>query len=326
MKVLVYSLRDMEKPCYIGLAEKLGIDIEFTTENPTVETASLAAGFEAVSVITTPITADVIQAFYDQGVRFISTRNIGYDHIDVEAAKRIGMSIGNSSYAPNSVAEYTVMLMLMCKRKATIITDAFKKQDYTLDGKMGSLMSNATVGVIGTGRIGFEVIKLISGFGCKIVAYDPYPNEAVKDYAEYVDLDTLYERSDIITLHAPSTSQNYHLINEDALSKMKNGVVIINAARGSLIDSDALVAALQNGKVAGAGLDVVEGEGPIYFKNFEGQPVPLESIEKLSQFPNVIMTPHTAFYTQNAVVEMVQNSIASCAAYLKREDNPWKIV
>ena len=326
MKVFVYSLMEMEKPCYAGLEKELGIELEYTSQRPTVENASLAKGAEAVSVITTPVNADVIQALHDNGVKYISTRNIGYDHIDVEAAKKIGVGVGNSSYMPNSVAEYTVMMMLMCARKATVIIDAYRKQDYTLANKMGFLLSNSTIGIVGTGKIGSTVIRLLAGFGCKILAYDPYQNEDVKKYAEYVDLDTLLSSSNIISIHAPATKENEHFINKETIAKMKKGVVLINAARGSLIDVDALIEGLDSGKIGSAALDVIEGESPVYYKNFEGQPAPLESIQKLSQYPNVILTPHTAFYTQNAIIEMVQNSIRSCALELKGEKNPWKIV
>ena len=326
MKVLVYSTLEMERPCYAGLEKEYGIELELVSENPTVETARLAAGADAVSVITTPITAEVIQALYDNGVKYISTRNIGYDHIDLEKAKETGMGVGNSSYMPESVAEYTVMLILMAMRKVSIITDAYKKQDYTLAGKMGSLVHGATVGVVGTGKIGFTVIRILSGFGCRILAYDPYENEEVKKYAQYVDLDTLMKESDVITLHSPATKETNHMINKTAISKMKQGVVIVNAARGTLIDTEALIEGLDEGKIGFAALDVIEGESPVYYKNFEGQSVPLESIEKLSKYPNVVLTPHTAFYTKNAIAEMVQNSIKSCALDIKGEKNPWIIV
>lgn len=326
MKIFVYSTLDMEKPYYVGLDKEYGVELEFVKERPTVENAKLAAGADAVSVITTPITGDVIQALYDNGVKYISTRNIGYDHIDIAKAKEIGVGVGNSSYKPESVAEYSLMMILMALRKVSIITDAYKKQDYTLAGKMGSLLCGAKVGVIGTGKIGFTVIKLLSAFGCEILAYDPFENEEVKNYARYVDVDTLMKESDIITLHAPSNKETEHIINKDSISKMKKGVIIVNAARGTLIDTDALIEGLDNGTIGFAALDVLEGESSIYYKNFEDKPVPLKSIEQLSKYPNVILTPHTAFYTQNAIEEMVCNSIKSCVLEIKGEKNPWRIV
>lgn len=326
MKVFVYSYRDLEKPCYAGLAESLDVELDFCHDAPSVENAVLAKGAQAVSIVNTPVTKDIIQALYDQGVRYISTRNIGYDHIDMDAAKEIGMSVGNSSYAPNGVAEFSVMLIMMCARNASLIVTDFKKQNYTLNGKMGRLLRDSTVGVIGTGKIGAQVIKILTGFGCKILAYDLYPKDELKDIVEYTDLETLFKNSDIITLHAPSTKENYHLINKETIAMMKDGVIITNTARGSLIDTDALIEGLESGKIAGAGLDVLENETDIYHNNFEGQPAPMEAIAKLNEFPNVVLTPHTAFFTNNALVEMIRNSIITCAAELKGEPNPSKVL
>lgn len=326
MKIVVYSFMEIEKQFYTDIEEKLGVELLFCNEMPTLENAKLAKGVDAISVITTPISAELIEYFHKLGVKYISTRNIGYDHIDIKKAKEIGMGVGNSSYSPSNVAEYAVMLLLMSTRKGGIISEAYKKQDYTLDGKMGLLLQTSTVGVIGTGKIGSAVINMLSGFGCKILAYDPFQNESIKKYAEYVSLEILFEKSDVITLHAPSTEENMHLINKDTISKMKNGVIIVNTARGALIDTDALIDGLASGKIGFAALDVLEGEGPVYYKNFEGQPTPLESISRLNQFPNVLLTPHTAFFTKNAFSEMVQNSMKSCVLEIKGKENPWKIV
>jgi len=326
MKIAVYSYKDIEKPCYEGLEEKHGIELVFSKDMPTVENAKLAKGAKAVSVVTTHITEDVIQALYDVGVRYISTRTAGYDHIDIEKAKELDMGVGHATYGAGNVAEYALMLMLMACRKAAYIIDTYKKQDYSLINKQGQLLSSKTVGVIGTGRIGSELIKLLSGFGCEILASDPYENEELKQLVSYVSKEELFERSDVITLHAPATAENMHLINQKALGRMKDGVVIVNTSRGALIDTDALIEALSNGKVGFAALDVLEGETPVYYKNFEGQPAPLKHITELSQFENVLLTPHTAFFTAQAMDEMAKNSIQSCVLEIRKEKNPWKIV
>ncbi len=326
MKIVVYSFMEMEKPCYVGLEENLGVKLVFCNEMPTLENAKLAEGADAISVVTTPVSGELIECFHKLGVKYISTRNVGYDHIETKKAKEIGMGVGNSSYSPSNVAEYAMMLMLMATRKGAMIVEAYKKQDYSLAGKMGILLQTSTVGVIGTGKIGAAVIKMLSGFGCKILAYDPYENAAIKEYVEYVSLETLFEKSDVITLHAPSVEENMHMINKDAISKMKKDVIIVNTARGTLIDTDALIEGLTSGKIGVAALDVLEGEAPVYYKNLEGQPVPLESIGKLGKFPNVLLTPHTAFFTKQALWEMVQNSIKSCVLEIEGKENPWKIV
>lgn len=326
MKIVIYSFMELERPCYAGLEEALGIELVFCPQPPTLQTAALAHGAQAISVITTPIDAALIDEFYRQGVRYISTRNVGYDHIDIEHARKRGMGVGNAGYQPNNVAEYAMMLILMSTRKGEVIAQAYKRQDYTLAGKMGVLLKASTVGVVGTGKIGSTVIRMLSGFGCRILAYDPYPNEQVRQWAEYVDLPTLLQQSDVITLHAPNTADSYHLINRDAIAQMKPGVILVNTARGALIDTDALIEGLESGKIGYAALDVLEGETPVYYRNFEGQPVPLEAIERLSRLPNVLLTPHTAFYTKHAIFEMVRNSITSCVQEIEGKGNPWKIV
>jgi D-lactate dehydrogenase len=190
-------------------------------------------------------------------------------------------------------------------------------QDFTLKGKIGIELHNATVGVIGTGRIGKTVINELSGFGCNIIAYDIYQNDEVKSKAKYVSLEELYEKSDIITLHAPATEDNYHMINKSAIEQMKTGVIIINCARGSLIDTQALIDGIESGKVGFAGLDVVEQESGLYYFNRMGEPLGNPQLAILKSYSNVIVTPHTAFYTDEAVANMVENSIICAREFVE---------
>ncbi len=327
MKIAVYSYKELEKSGFDGLADQHGIELVFCREKPGPDNLHMAQGAEAVSMITTPLSETELKGFYELGVRYVSTRTVGYDHIDIEKAQEIGMGIGNATYAPSSVAEYTMMLMLMATRRSAHILEAYKRQDYSLkESKLGQLVQPKTVGVVGTGRIGTEVVKILSGFGCEVLACDPFENESVKSYAEYVSLETLIKRSDVITLHAPSIAENRHLINADTLNKMKDGVILINTARGDLINTDDLIDALDRGKIGFAALDVLEGETPVYYKSFEGQAVPLRHIDRLSQYENVLLTPHTAFFTEEAIDEMARNSVLSCVLERRGEENPWKIV
>ena len=213
------------------------------------------------------------------------------------------------------MANYTIMLMLMCTRRMNEIMLRANVQDYSLPGKMGRDISGCTVGVIGTGKIGQTVIRHLSGFGCKILAYDLYPNDAVRQYADYVTRDELYAQSDIITLHTNATAENHHLINAGALAKMKDGVLLVNTARGTLIDPDALIAGLESGKIGGAGLDVIEDETGIYYYNRMGQAIPNRELNLLRSYPNVIVSPHTAFYTDVNVASMVQSPFEALDAY-----------
>lgn len=231
------------------------------------------------------------------------------------------MGVANVTYAPSAVADYTVMLMLMCCRKYKYIMAKSEIQDFSLNGKIGKDIGKCTVGVIGTGRIGRTVIERLKGFGCRILAYDIYENDAVKEYAEYTDLDILYKESDIITLHAPATDDNYHMLDDEAFAKMKDGVIIVNCARGQLIDTDALLRALKNYKVGQAAVDVIENESGLYYRNLEDKIIDNPGMMELKCMPNVILSPHTAFYTETAVANMVENSIIGIKAYLEGENH-----
>jgi D-lactate dehydrogenase len=323
MKVAVYCMRDDEKEIFDKFSRIYNIEPVPIDSPTTVETAGLAAGCTGMS-ITTDVIIDksVLDALYDVGVRFISTRTIGYEHIDLDYAAKKGIKVANIQYSPVSVADYAIMMMLMVLRKAKHIMVRAAGQDYKLSGIRGRELPELTVGVIGTGRIGATVIKHLSGFGCKILAMSRHENPEVKGLCRYVDLDTLYRESDIITLHAPSTAETYHMVNAGSIAKMKNGVVLINTARGALVDSDALIDGIRTGKIWGAGLDVIEGDREIYYRDRKYQVVDHPQMAILNSFPNVLVMPHTAFYTDEAVSDMVENSLKSCHAFDAGETIP----
>ena len=235
------------------------------------------------------------------------------------------MRVANVSYSPNSVANYTIMLMLMACRKLPYIMKKDEVQDFSLSGKMGKELSLCTVGVIGTGKIGETVIAHLSGFGCRILAYDLYEKESVKQYAEYVDLDALYRESDIITIHVPGMEENRHMISDDAFAKMKDGVILINAARGMVMDSEALMRALDSGKVGYAALDTIEDERGLYYLNHEGVVLGNRERSLLKGYSNVLLLSHMAFYTDQAISDMVGNSIRALAAFARGEDSPFEV-
>ena len=324
MKVFVYSMRTFDElPQFKRYAEKYGIEFDYTTESPNPENYGLAKGYDGVSIITTPTPAEMIDAMKENGVRVISTRTIGYDHIDVKHAFEVGMGITNVTYDPASVADYTIMMMLIGCRRLRYIMDKAAVQDYTLKGKLGKEISKSTVGVIGTGRIGETVIRHLSGFGCRIVAYDIYPKDRLHGLCEYTDLDTLYAESDIITLHAPALQDNDHMIDEAAFGKMKDDVIFVNCARGQLVDTDALIRNLANGKVGFAALDVIEKELGIYYQDLSGTIIDNPEMAVLKSFYNVFFSPHTAFYTEEAVANMAENSLLGIRDYLEGKDSPF---
>ena len=291
-----------------------------------MENAHLAEGYEYVSIITSRIDADLMKRFHELGVKMISTRTIGFDHIDLDAARKYGIHVSNVSYSPECVADYTVMLMLMSIRKMKRIMQRAEINDFSLPGIQGREMPNFTVGVLGTGKIGRCVIRDLSGFGCRIYAYDKYESESVKEHAQYADLDTIFRECDMITLHMPLEEDNFHLLNEEAFAKMKDGVIIVNTARGGLINTKALINALESGKVGAAGLDVIEDEFGMYYYDLKSDILSKRDLFILRGFPNAIVTPHMAFYTDQAVSDMVKHSIESCLLRAEGKEDPWEVL
>ncbi len=308
MKIFAYSVRDDEEK-YIKAFEREGVEISYTSEYPGMHNVDLAKGYDAVSIITNVVTTEMYDAWYEGGVRFLATRSVGYDHFDIAHMKELGIRGVHATYSPNAVANYTIMLMLMACRKIGLILEKAKLKDFSLTGKIGRELSLSTVGVVGTGQIGECLIKHLSGFGCRILANDVYEKDSVKQYAEYVDLDTLYRESDIITLHVPGMESNYHMIDKETLAKMKDGVIFINAARGMLVDSFALIDALESGKVGFAALDTFEEEFGLYYKNLEYTRLENRVRTIFTGMDNVILSPHMAFYTEQSTSDMVGTTL-----------------
>lgn len=326
MRLFAYALREYDELGYMKeAASQLGFEFDWTSEYPTLDNASLAAGHDALCIITNPMRADLLDAFHAVGVKNLATRTIGYEHIDVAHACELGMRVANAPYPPEGVANYAIMLLLMAQRKVKLLARHSIAQDFGLHGKLGKDVSTSTVGVIGTGRIGSTVVRHLSGFGCKILAYDPYPNKEVEKYATYVDLDTLLAQADAITLHAPGLAENYHMLDSAAFAKMKDGVVLVNAARGMLVDTEALVAAVESGKVGAAALDTIENEADLYYRDLSRDVLPNRDRSVLMAFPNVVVSPHMAFYTAEDVRAMIFNSASALLAFSREEDTPFEV-
>lgn len=327
MKIFVYSYRDFdEAEFFTKYSKEYNIELGICREAPTLENAYLAEGYKYISILTTPIDSELIKKFYDMGIKMISTRTIGYDHIDCKTAEQLGMCVSNASYSPNCVADYTIMLMLMSIRKMKRIIERAAINDFSLKGIQGKELSNFIIGIIGTGKIGSTVIKYLSGFGCKIYAYDLYTNDNVKKFAEYTDLETIFNQCDMISLHMPLNDDNFHMINEKTIKEMKDNVVIINTARGSLIDLKALIKGIENGKIGAAALDVIENEFGLYYYDLKSDILNNQELYILRGFPNVIVTPHMAFYTDESINNMVLSSVKSCYLMENKKENPWKVI
>ncbi|WP_322154217.1 D-isomer specific 2-hydroxyacid dehydrogenase family protein [Paratractidigestivibacter sp.] len=326
MKLFAYAVRDYDELPYLeALSKELGFEFGYTSEYPSMSNAELAGGYDSLSIITNPLDAELLARFHELGVRGVSTRTIGYDHIDLEAAERLGIRVANAPYPPTGVADYTIMMILMALRKAKLISAAASYQDFGLTGKIGRPLSSCTVGVVGTGQIGEAVCRRLAGFGCRILASDPYEKDALRDIVEYTDLDTLLAASDVVTLHAPGLPQNTRMIDAAAFARMKEGVVLVNAARGVLVDTAALMDAIESGHVGAAALDTIENEANLYYHDLSRKALPNRDRAVLMSYPNVIVTPHMAFYTDEAVESMVANSCRALLAFSRGDDSPFEV-
>lgn len=320
MKIYVYDMVDFEEEILTDIKNNCSDDIILSKESLTQETLEAARGCDGISVLGySKVDETLLAKMKEYGILYLSTRTIGYDHIDIKAAQELGIHVFNAYYHPNNVADFTVMMMLIMLRKAKISICRALVNDFSLDGLQGREMRSLTVGVIGTGKIGATVIRNLSGFGCRILAHDKYRNKTVENIATYVDLDTLYAESDIITLHVPLTEENYHMIRYETIHKMKKGVILINTARGQLIDTDSLIRALEEEYVGGAGIDTLEEEQGIMHVHVGTKIVDKRSLLYLKQFPNVLYTQHYAFYTKEATESMVRCGIISIQDAVKGE-------
>jgi D-specific alpha-keto acid dehydrogenase len=317
--VTVYGCGPDEAPAFREIAPSLGVTPTITEEALSVANVDLARGNRCISVgHKTRVTNLTLLALSQAGVVYVSTRSIGCNHIDVEYAESVGISVGTVTYSPDSVADYTLMLMLMAVRGAKSIIRRTEAHDYRVDGARGKELRDLVVGVIGTGRIGTAVMDRLRGFGCRTVAYDTCPRASV----HYVPLDELLQESDVVTLHTPLTAGTHHLLNRQGIQRMKRGAFVVNTGRGSLIDTEALLAGLESDRLAGAALDVLEGEDGIFYSDWRGKPIDNSALLRLQQLPNVIVSPHTAYFTDHALIDVVEQTIDNCLKF-EEEREAW---
>jgi len=310
VKIIAYGIRDDEKP-YLDKWSDENPDVEVVStdkllDDSTVELANGADG--AVVYQQKPYTASVLDKLGEFGIKFLSLRNVGVDNVDAEAAKRNGIKVTNvPAYSPEAIAELTITQLMRLLRRTNTFDRKQANGDLTWAPDIADELNQMTVGVVATGRIGKAVIKIYEGFGAKVIAYDVFHSPELEKKGMYVDtLDELFSKSDVISLHAPATKDNEHMLNDETFNKMKDGVYVLNPARGSLIDTDALIRALDSKKVAGAAIDVYENEVGIFntdFGSFEN--IPDERLKNLMKRENVLVTPHISFYTKRAVRNMV---------------------
>ncbi|MFQ3575413.1 MAG: 2-hydroxyacid dehydrogenase [Cytophagales bacterium] len=329
MKAFFFNTKNFEK-CYIqALASEKQIEVTFSEETLELDTVHYADGHDAVVVFTNDnANASVLESLSKVGVKYLVTRSAGFDHVDISKAKELGIKVANvPEYSPYSVAEHTVALLLALNRKLIVADKNVKQNNYKLDALIGFDLNEKTVGIIGVGRIGGIIAKIMKGFGCDLLGYDIYPNaEFSEQYGlSYTSLDELYSQSDIIIIQTPLNEKTKYLINKDSISKMKDGVFIINSARGGVLKTIDAIEALKSGKIGALGIDVYEREKGLFFYDHSLKLLKDDELARLYTFPNVLVTGHQAFLTQEALNDIFNTTFSSLMAWKHGENAEFEL-
>lgn len=306
MKVTVYSTHKFEKE-YLIAANANHHELSFLDMRLTEQTAALCKGSRAVCVfVTDDVSAPVIAILHDLGVQYLVLRSAGYNNVDLKKAKEAGIKVARvPQYSPYAVAEHAVALMLALNRKLIQAHSRIMEQNFSLDGLVGFDMHGKTIGIIGTGKIGCTIAKILHGFGCKLLAFDQVENKELKDMAvNYTTLDNLFKESDIITLHVPLTTDTRHMVNNESILHMKPGIMLINTSRGGLINTRDVVQALKQKHIGSFGMDVYEEEEGLFFEDHSEDILLDDVIVRLMAFKNVLITSHQAFLTDTALTNI----------------------
>ncbi len=314
MRIAVFATKGYDKESLPAANNAYEHELVFFEPRLTKNTAPLADGFEGVCVfVNDEVCRDTICRLAEGGTKIICTRSAGYNQIDLEAAESCAITVARvPAYSPNAVSEFTLGLILTLGRKIHRAYNRVRENNFELDGLQGFELNQKTVGVIGTGRIGAEVIKNLSGFGPRILAFDGYRNESIAHLVEYCDdVEKIARESDIITLHIPLTPETHHIINEDTIPMLKDGVFIVNTSRGALLDTAAVVEGLKSGKIGFLAMDVYEEEGDLFFQNLSEKVIRDDVFSRLLTLPNVLVTGHQAFLTDRALASIAETTLGN---------------
>ena len=322
-KIAFFDAKPYDNEFFEKANEKFGFELKFFKAHLTIDTISVAKGNDTVCLFVNDMaTAEIIKTLKDYGIGLIALRSAGYNNIDLKASYENIHVVRVPAYSPYAVAEHAVAMMLALNRRTHKAYYRTLDNNFTINGLLGFDMYGKTAGIIGTGQIGKVLINILKGFGMKILAYDAFPN---KDFAkntgfEYVDLETLYKNSDIISLHCPLTPETQYLINKESISRMKDGVMLINTSRGKLINTKALIAGLKSKKIGYAGLDVYEEESEYFFEDFSSEDINDDTLARLLTFNNVLITSHQAFFTREALTNIAETTLQNIEDYFNNKE------
>ncbi|MFC3493727.1 2-hydroxyacid dehydrogenase [Glycomyces rhizosphaerae] len=318
MRTAVFSTKPYDETYLRGAAEGAGHELLYLEPRLTPDTAALAAGCEAVcAFVNDDLGAKTLTALADRGVRYIALRSAGFNHVDLRAAAELGLGVARvPGYSPYAVAEHCAALVLALNRKTHRAYNRVREHNFALNGLLGFDLHGRTVGVVGTGRIGVCFTRIMAGFGCRVLAFDPYPGEEAEAAgAEYVPLEELLARSDIVSLHCPLTPETFHLVDRERIALMRPGAMLVNTSRGALVDTAAVVDGLKSGRIGHLGLDVYEEEADLFFEDLSDQVIGDDLFDRLSAFPNVLITGHQAFFTAEAVAAIAATTMANLTGF-----------
>ena len=320
MKLIVFSTRPYDRDSFARANDAAGAphQIEFLTAHLDRTTTQLARGAPAVSPFVNDIlSCEVLEQLASGGTRLIALRSAGFNNVDLQAAQHLGLKVARvPAYSPWAVAEHAVALMLSLNRKIHRAYARVREGNFALDGLMGFDFHGRTIGLVGVGRIGLVVARIMAGFGCTVLASDPFESDEFKNLGgRYVELGELWSSSDIVSLHCPLTPETRHLIDAAAIARMKPGVMLINTSRGAVVETKAVIEGLKTGAIGYLGLDVYEEEGDLFFEDLSSQVIKDDVFARLLTFPNVLITGHQGFFTREAVEAIAETTIANISAF-----------
>ncbi|WP_296183455.1 2-hydroxyacid dehydrogenase [Pseudomonas sp. UBA1879] len=318
MRTLLYSSQTYDRDSFLAANATARLDLHFQPARLTLDTVALAGGYPVVcAFINDDLSAPVLERLAAGGTQLVALRSAGFNHVDLPTAQRLGISVVRvPAYSPHAVAEHAVALILSLNRHLHRAYNRTRDGDFTLHGLTGFDLVGKTVGVVGTGQIGATFAKIMAGFGCQLLAYDPLPHPQVEALgARYLPLDELLAEAQIISLHCPLNEHTRHLINRASLSRMQRGAMLINTGRGALVDTPALIGALKSGQLGYLGLDVYEEEAQLFFEDRSDLPLQDDVLARLLTFPNVVITAHQAFLTREALGAIAQTTLDNIAAW-----------
>ncbi|RZU98688.1 2-hydroxyacid dehydrogenase [Spiribacter vilamensis] len=322
MRIYFFSAQKYDREFMERGNENHGFELAFTESPLNADTARLANGAEVIcAFVNDTLDAPCLQALADAGVRIVAMRCAGFNNVDVPEAKRLGLSVVTvPAYSPEAVAEHTLALILTLNRNTHRAYARVREGDFNLKGLLGFNLNGRTVGLVGTGRIGVATARVLSGLGVQLLGFDVYENPAFEALGgRYVELDDLYAQSDIISLHCPLTDANHYMINATSIARMKDGVMLVNTSRGGLIDTEAVIEALKSRKVGHLALDVYEQESDIFFRDLSDEILADDMLSRLLTFPNVLITGHQGFFTEEAMTQIAEVTLANVAAVAGNE-------